>query len=799
MGRGQHVAERTRRGVGASVPRIDGVPKVRGSFAYGSDLWHEHMLWGTTLRSPHPSARIRSIDISRAVASPGVHAVLLAGDVPGKRTYGLDFADQPVLAEDRVRYHGEPVAIVAAEHPELARRAADRISVDYEVLPAVTDMEAALRPDTPQVQDFGNVLRHVRIVHGDPDAPADVVVEGYYETGMQDQAPLGPEAGLAVPAEDGGVDLYVSTQWLHVDRQQIAPCVALPEDKVRVYLAGVGGAFGAREDVSMQIHACLLALYTGRPVKMSYGREESFFGHVHRHPARLWMRHGATRDGRLVNVRVRLLIDGGAYASSSQYVIANASTFAAGPYEVPNALIEGTAVYTNNPPCGAMRGFGAVQACFAHEAQMDRLAAELGMDPVELRLKNAVGPGSVLPTGQVIRGAAPVRELIERCAAAPLPPEEPVGRRDPGTLPGSVAGNVGRGEGLARGVGYAVGYKNVGYSEGFDDSSEVRVTLSSGPAGPVAEVLCAAAEVGQGVHTILAQIVREELGIERVVIASPDTSIGSAGSSSASRQTMMSGGAAQMACEAIGRELIGRAAGRAGLSGPFAASIRDGLVDFGSASVAVDDLLDEPITAAREYHHRRTEPLDENGQGDVHVAMAFAAERAVVEVDTDLGLVRVIQIAAAQEVGRAINLQSVTGQIEGGTAQGLGLALMEEIQVVDGKVRNASFTDYLIPTILDMPPVVSEVVEEPEPDTPYGLKGVGEPSTIVAPAAVAAAIRDATGRLLNRIPIKPDDLVGLSPPVTSAGPPPAPIVPGPRAVPSYLGLDAGQQELGGSA
>jgi xanthine dehydrogenase D subunit len=699
-----------------------------------------------------------------------------------------------------VRYHGEPVAVVAAEHPELARRAAARIAVDYEVLPAVTDMEAALRPGAPQVQDFGNVLRHVRIVHGDPDAPADVVVEGYYETGMQDQAPLGPEAGLAIPAEDGGIDLYVSTQWLHVDRQQVAPCLGLPEDKVRVYLAGVGGAFGAREDVSMQIHACLLALYTGRPVKMSYGREESFFGHVHRHPARLWMRHGATRDGRLVNVRVRLLIDGGAYASSSQYVIANASTFAAGPYEVPNALIEGTAVYTHNPPCGAMRGFGAVQACFAHEAQMDRLAAELGMDPVELRLKNVVGPGSVLPTGQVIRGAAPVRELLERCAAVPLPPVETPGRRDPITLPGSVAGNVGRGEGLARGVGYAVGYKNVGYSEGFDDSSEVRVTLSSGPAGPVAEVLCAAAEVGQGVHTILAQIVREELGIERVLILSPDTSIGSAGSSSASRQTMMSGGAAQMASEAVRSELIGRAARRLGIgSGALTASLHDGVVDFGNQEVAFEDLLDEPITATREYHHRRTEPLDENGQGDVHVGMAFAAERAVVEVDTDLGLVRVIQIAAVQEVGRAINLQSVTGQIEGGTAQGLGLALMEEIQVVDGKVRNASFTDYLIPTILDMPPVVSEVIEEPEPGAPYGLKGVGEPSTIVAPAAVAAAIRDATGRTINRIPIKPDDLVGLSPPVTSAGPPPAPDVPGPRAVPSYLGLDAGQQELGGSA
>jgi CO/xanthine dehydrogenase Mo-binding subunit len=761
--------ERVEQGVGRSAPRIDGIPKAKGSFAYGSDLWHEGMLWGHTLRSPHPHARIRSIAIAEAVASPGVHAVLVAEDVPGKRTYGLEFSDQPVLAWDRVRYQGEPVAIVAAEHPELARRAATRISVDYEVLDPLTDMEAALLADAPQVHDFGNVLRHVRIVHGDPDASADVWVEGYYETGMQDQAPLGPEAGLAVPAEDGGIDLYVATQWLHVDRQQIAPCLALPENKVRVTLAGVGGAFGAREDVSMQIHACMLALHTGRPVKMSYGREESFFGHVHRHPSRIWMRTGAAADGKLTNVRIRLLVDGGAYASSSAAVIGNASTFAAGPYEVPNALIEGTCVYTNNPPCGAMRGFGAVQACFAHEAQMDKLASLLDMDPVEIRLKNALRTGSVLPTGQVIQGSAPVHEVIDRCAALPMPPKDSQKRRDPISLPGGVAGNVGRGESIRRGVGFAVGYKNIAYSEGFDDSSEARVTLSPGPDGqPVAQIHCAGAEVGQGLHTILAQIAREELGIDDVVIHPADTLVGSSGSSSASRQTMMSGGAVQAACRAA-KEQLDAQGGR----------------------------LDEPIVATRTYHHRQTQPLDDQGQGDVHVSFAFAAERAVVDVDTELGLVRVVQIAAAQDVGRAINPQGVHGQIEGGTAQGLGLALMEEIQVKDGVVRNASFTDYLIPTILDMPPVVSELVEEPEPGVPFGVKGVGEPSTIVAPAAIAAALRDATGRELNRIPVKPDDLVGLAPPVTTEGWAPSPDVPGPKPVPEYVGLGAGQQELGG--
>lgn len=789
-----------RRGVGESVQRIDGVPKTQGKFQYGSDLWAEGMLWGHTLRSPHPHARIKDIDITAATSSPGVHAVLVAEDVPGKKTYGLEFSDQPVLAWDVVRYAGEPVAIVAAEHPELARQAAAKIEVDYEVLIPVTDVLRALEPDAPQLHPWGNVLRHVRIAHGDPEAEADVWVEGYYETGMQDQAPLGPESGLAVPAEDGGVDLYVSTQWLHVDRQQIAPCLSLPEEKVRLYLAGVGGAFGAREDVHMQIHACMLALETGRPVKMMYGREESFFGHVHRHPARIWMRHGATRDGKLVNVRVRMIIDGGAYSSSSAAVIGNASTFAAGPYEVPNALIEGTCVYTNNPPCGAMRGFGAVQACFAYEAQMDRLARELGLAPLEMRLRNAVGSGSTLPTGQVITGTAPVRELLEHLEAIPLPGEDPAEARDPITFPGG-AGNVGRGEGLKRGIGYAVGYKNIAYSEGFDDSAEARVTLFLGPGGPSAEVHSAAAEVGQGVHTIMAQIARTELGVSDVALHASDTKVGSAGSSSASRQTMMSGGAVQLACRAVREELLDRVRARARSSNSALdeeLSLGDDRVLLDGVPIAdIDDFLDEPITATRVYHHRETTTLDDRGQGDPHVSFAFAAQRAVVEVDEELGLVRVLEVASAQDVGRALNPQSVHGQVEGGTAQGLGLALMEEIQLAGGVIKNASFTDYLIPTILDMPPVVSELVEEPEPGVPFGAKGVGEPSTIVSTAAIAAALRDATGRKLNRVPVTPDDLVGLRPPPEGGPPPPSPDVPFPEPVPGHMGIAAGQTELGG--
>ena len=720
-------------GVGQSVRRVDGVPKVKGEFEYASDLRRDGMLWGATLRSPHPHARIVSIDTTAALTAPGVRAVLTHADVPGKTTFGLDVQDQPVLAIDVVRYAGEAVAVVAAEDPELARAALKAITVNYKVLTPVTDMEKALEPAAPPVHPQGNVVRTLTIVHGDPSAPADVWVEGMYETGMQDQAPLGPEAGLAVPAADGGVDLFIATQWLHADLEQLAPCLDLPLEKVHLHLSGVGGAFGAREDVSMQIHACLLALRTKRPVKMSYGRQESFYGHVHRHPSRVWMRHGAARDGTLVNVQARILVDGGAYTSTSPAVIGNATTFAAGPYEVPNARLEGTAVFTNNPPCGAMRGFGAVQACFAYEAQMDKLAAALNLDPIELRIKNALHSGSVLPTGQPIMGVAPVRECLQRLQQLPLPPEESALDRDPMLLPGG-AGNVGHGEGLKRGVGVAVGYKNLGYSEGFDDSSQAWVRVSVDGEGPIAEVKTAAVEVGQGLDTIVTQIVRTELGIDRVVVRPPDTAIGSAGSSSASRQTMMTGGAVQLACQAVRAEIE-----------------RQGSVSN----------LRHPIEATRVFHHRPTGKLDANGQGDPHVTFAFGAARAVVEVDQDLGLVRVLQLAVAQDVGRALNPQSVLGQIEGGSAQGLGLALMEEVALVDGQVKNASFTDYLIPTILDMPPVVSEIVEEPEPGLPYGAKGVGEPSTVVVPAAVVAALRNATGRELHRAPVKPDDLVGL--------------------------------------
>jgi OHCU decarboxylase len=735
--------------IGESVLRTDGIPKVTGAFAYSSDLRIDGMLWGATLRSPHPAARIRGIDVSAAIATPGVHAVLTHEDVQGRLTYGMEIPDQPVLAWDEVRYEGEPVAIVAADHPETARRAAERVVVDYAPLEPLADAQAAITPGARALHASGNLLRRIVIRHGPQDAGADVVVRGEYDVGMQDQAFLGPESALAVPAEDGGVDLHLATQWLHVDQGQLAASLGLPPEKARLHLAGVGGAFGGREDLSMQIHVCMLALHTGRPVKMVYSREESFYGHVHRHPARMAYEHGATRDGRLAYVRARLLLDGGAYASSSTAVISNAACFACGPYEVPSASIEADMAYTNNPPCGAMRGFGAVQVAFAYESQMDLLAAALAVDPLDLRLRNALDTGSVLPTGQRVEGPAPVRELLERVGAMPLPPEVRSDPPDLRELPGGVA-NATHGEGVRRGLGYAVAFKNIAYAEGFDDHSAARVRVSLDGGEPLVEVHTAAAEVGQGLVTVQEQIARTELGVERVRVLPADTAVGSAGSSSASRQTWMTGGAVRAACLAVRERLADRAAER-GLDPdddlPLEALLRDG-----------------PVEETRVFRHRRTFPLDpETGQGDAHVAFAFAAHRAVCDVDAELGLVRVVEIACAQEVGRAVNPLAVEGQIEGGISQGLGLALMEEIQVRDGRIRNASFTDYLIPTILDMPPVRIEITETPRPDSPYGLTGVGEPPAIAATPAVVAALRQATGRPLTRVPVRPEHLVAFDP------------------------------------
>jgi xanthine dehydrogenase D subunit len=728
-----------RDGVGASVLRPDGIPKATGGFEFLGDLHAEGMLWGATRRADVAHARIVRIDVTPALAMRGVQAVLTQEDVPGQPYQGQKVRDEPVLADGTVRRWGEPLAIVAADDPETARRAARAVVVELEELEPLTDLEEALRR--------GEVFRHIRVRRGDPDVRGEVVVEGVYEAAPQDPAALGTEAGLAIPDGSGGLDLWGPTQWTHIDLPQLADCLALAPEQLRVHPARLGGAFGSREDLSMQTHLGMLALRTGRPVKMIYDRTESFVGHVKRHAARMHYRLEADRHGRLVRAVARLLLDGGPYELTSAAVVANSTYFALGPYRCDRVEVDGYALRTNNPLTGAMRGFGANQPCYAVEAQMDRLAAELGMDPLELRLANAIGQGDPLATtGQEIAYPLPVAEVIRTVAAMPLPDPDP--GDDIRHLPGGTGCTTPPGA-VVRGVGYAVGLKNLEFSEGFDDDAEASVELT--PEGAV--VHTAAIEVGQGLVTVLEQIARSTLGMSRVRVAFDHTGrIGSAGSTSASRQTQMSGGAVLRAAEAVKATVLERTGGDE--------LDDDGVWRDGTLVTTWDEVCaDGPVEEVVRFHHPPTQLPDPDGQGDLHVDFCVAAHRAVVDVDPELGLVRVVEIAIAQDVGRVINPLQLLGQIEGGIAQGMGHAVMEEVVLDRGVIRNASFTDYLLPTCLDMPPVEAVLVEEPSPWGPFGAKGMAELPTMSATPAVVAAIRAATGRPLTRFPVRPQDIV----------------------------------------
>ena len=728
-------------GIGTSVRRPDGTPKVMGNFAYASDLASEDMLWGATLRSPYAHARLTKLDLAPAIAMDGVRAVLTQDDVAGKQTFGQEEQDQPVFCGDTAQYWGEPVAVVAADDDETARRAAAAIIVEWEPLKPLTDPEQALSDES--------TFREMKIRRGDEAAAGSIVVDGIYETATQDQAPLGPEAGFAIPDGEGGLDLYVTSQWVHVDHRQIIECLDVAPDTVRCHPAGIGGAFGSREDISLHIHVAMLSLATGRPVKMVYDRTESFAGHVKRHPARMWYRHEADADGKLVKVTAQLLLDGGAFAHTSRAVLANAAFFTVGPYSCDNVFVDAAAVKTNNPPAGAMRGFGAVQTCFASESQMDRLAVELDMDPLELRRINALVGGDPMSTsGQIIEGSLPTLEVIDAIEAIPLP--DPLDDDDPRLLPGGT-GLTTPTSSIVRGVGYAVGLKNLAFSEGFDDYSEARVVMT--PAG--VEVHTAAMEVGQGLVTVCQQITRTILGTDQVAVVWDDTSkIGSAGSTSASRQTQMTGGAVHAAAVGLCDQILADHGGD---------ELRDdGVYRDGQRIVTIDDVC---ASGAVEHHvqfrHPETYPPDENGQGDVHAGFVVAAHRAVVDVDPELGLLRVVRVDTVQDVGKALNPQAITGQLEGGIMQGVGLAVMEELVIDEGVIRNPTFTDYLIPTFLDAPAVETRIIEEPDLWGPFGAKGIGESPTISSTPAVVAAIRAATGRALTRVPVRPEDIAGI--------------------------------------
>ncbi len=718
-------------------PDVDA--KIAGRYLFAGDLADASMLHGVTVRSTEPHGRIVGLRTDAAANIAGVVRVFTAADVPGARQIGHIVRDQPVFADRVVRHEGEPIAFVVATSARAAAAAAALVEVDIEPLPVLDDPEFAQSVEAPRLHPGGNVYRRLVLRRGDPTFTAPVTVRGEWSTGRQDQLFLAPESGVAVPTDAGGVVLDVATQDLHADRAQIAAALALPEELVHVRLAGVGGAFGGREDITLQIHLCLAAHVLRRAVTATYTRRESFLAHPKRHPARLRYELGADHDGRLLVVRADVLLDGGAYASTSAPVLGSACYFAAGPYRIPNVEIRGASVATNNPISGAMRGFGAVQACFGIESTIDLLAAELGIDPIELRRINALRPGDPFPTsGQRVGEDAAVLEVIDRCAALPMPCSPP-------------------GRDRVRGVGFALGVKSHLYGEGMPESAEATIRVDRNGA----TIVSAATECGQGLENALVRLASDVLDGIPVTVAAATSAAGYAGSSSASRATWMSGGAVGLAARAVLEVLTARAAGVLE-SEPCIIGLDRGRFIAGDRSIGLAELLgDDSVTRTSTYHAPPTERGDEEtGAGDVHVSWMFVAHRAVVDLDPELGTIDAVQVATAQHVGRVVDEREVVGQIRGGISQGVGLALSEHLSAPGGRVVNAGTTDYLIPTAADMPDVVVALVEHPDPRSPHGGKGVGEPPSLSSTAAVAAAVRAASGRPIRRVPIRFDDVCG---------------------------------------
>lgn len=730
-------------GIGSPARRPDGEAKVRGEYEFAPDLCEEGMLWGATKRSPHPLAKILRIDLNPAKAIPGVHAVLGAWDVP-VNIFGAVNKDTPVLAHDIVRYVGEPVAIVAADTPALARRAAEAVVVEYEVLTPVTDAVAALAR--------GDVYRHVGLTYGDPTVVGEVQVEGEYVTPRQDHSFFAPDAGLARPDGQGGVQVIGATQWVHADREQIAASLALPEEKVLVINSGVGGAFGGRVSMTWQIHGALLALHSNRPVKFVYSRRETFLARYHRHPSRIWIRHHADRDGTLVKLEARILLEDGPYSHTSAAGIGNSCSLIQGPYRVPHAAVEGWAVATNNGMCGSMRGFGVVEPIFACESNMDKLALALGMDGAELRRKNAIAFGDQWTFGQWQDRPAPLAELIDACQLMPLPPEPSLA--GPVDLPGGLA-TPSRPQDLRRGISLAAAAKNSCISEGCPVHTTAMVTLRDG----IATVDCAAAEVGQGFVTCAIQIVQSTLGISRVRISGCDTTMPPSATTDAQEQTMTSGPAVHLAAAKVKERFlifVGREYGH----DPSCLDIRDDHVvnTDGSVLMSVADAgMGLVFRATERFSQRETRAVDEpDSPHPMHVSITFSANRCVVDVDVELGLVRVVQMDVALDAGCVVNPVQAHGQIAGGSLMGQGLALMESCDYAGAQPVNPNWQTYVLPSMADAPSVHCRFLEHPEPGIPLGFRGLGESPHVQAPPAILSALRAATGHDLAMVPATPE-------------------------------------------
>lgn len=723
--------------VGQSVRRIDARGKVTGEAPYPGDFDMPGQLWMKIRFSDRAHARITAVDTRAAESCPGVQRVFTARDVPVNE-YGLVTKDQPVLCgpgstipgADIVRCYADAVALVVADTEAAAAAAARLIDITYEDLPAVFDAEAAMQPGAPQLHADrpANVICHFRTRLGDMDvgwAQAEVVVEGTYSTGWQEHVFLQPEAGLGYVDDAGRVTVVVAGQWLHEDQEQISHALGLDPEAVRVIYPAIGGAFGGREDMSVQIVLALAAYHLRRPVKIIWSREESILYHHKRHPVKIYARWGATKAGRVVAIEATVIGDAGAYNYTTAKVMANANLMVTGPYEVPNVRIDTYGVATNNIPCGAFRGFGGPQGLFAAENQMNKLADALGLDPLEMRLLNTIREGSVISVGTPLPAGVSMPEVFAACGRESFWAQNGGGQwqRQPAEQPANLA--------LRRGVGLAGGFKNVGYSFGFPENSWAIVELYGSAEIEEAVVKVAGAEVGQGAHTVFRQMAAEAAGVplERVRLVTHDTADTlSSGSASASRLTFMTGNA-----------VIGAA----------------------QEALARWRAEERPAKATYQYRPPATTMYDPlTGKSEPNFSYGYVAQAAEVEVDIETGHVFVRRVVSANDVGRAINPELVRGQIEGAVVQAQGYAVMENLVSSEGQIRNPYLSTYLIPTVLDVPlEVKSVVLEYPDPIGPWGARGMAEMPFLVLAPAIIAAVHDATGVWIDSIPLTPDRVV----------------------------------------
>ena len=724
--------------VGQSLQRIDVLGKVTGETKFPGDLNFPDQAYMKLLFSGHAHAEIVSIDTTAAEAYPGVLAVLTAKDVPNNE-YGLIMPDQPVLCgpgsnkpfAERVRFVGDQVTIIVAETEEIAAIARNLVQVVYRDLPVVTDLRAAMQNQAALIHpDRGsNVFGHFRIRKGDVAegfSKSDVIVEGLYQTPVQEHAFLQPEAGVGMIDDEGRVTVMVAGQWTHEDQEQIAHSLALPLEQVRVIYPAIGGAFGGREDMSVQIVLALAAYRLEqrgihRPVKIIWSREESIIGHHKRHPYTIRTRWGANRLGKVLAAEVELIADGGAYAYTSTKVLGNATLMCTGPYEIPHVQVDSYTVYTNNIPTGAFRGFGGPQAAFAAEMQMEKLASALGLDPVELRVRNLLGEGSLLSVGTPLPKGVSIQQVLEKCALAAGWQNTAAGWTRPIPKTTSLPH-------IKTGVGIACAFKNVGFSFGAPEQSWAKVALFGSSEIEEAILYHAGADCGQGAHTIFAQMAAETLGVpfERVrVVASDTVTTLNSGSASASRMTFMAGNAIIGACEQALKRWQNE---------------------------------ERPVTATYQYRPPKTTPLDpETGKSEPNFAYGYVAEAVEVEVDIETGQVNLRRVICADDVGRAVNPQQVQGQIEGAVVQAAGYALLENFVQKDAVPLTRTLSTYLIPTVLDIPGQVESIVlEYSDPIGPYGARGMGEMPYLPLVPAVCAGVFAATGLWFDEFPLTPE-------------------------------------------